>query len=330
MPAFPQWIQAEGERLQYLTFFALFVALAVAEWLAPRRTGPMARSRRWPANLGLTALNVVALGLLPVSFVGAALWADSRHLGLLRFLALPTAALVPATLLARGFISFATHWMMHKVPLFWRLHRVHHLDTDLDVSTTVRFHPLEFLAGVLPGVPLVVLLGLTPWVLVLYEILDVAVNLFSHANVRVPARLGRALRYVIVTPDLHRIHHSSWQPETDSNFSAVFPIWDLMFGTLRTEPRDRHETMRLGLDEVREPRAHRVGWLLGSVRRRDLRRPDLSRPRRPRAPVAPRGRSRALRADGGPGDGGGSSSARTTLPCRGRPSPRAPGGAIGP
>jgi sterol desaturase/sphingolipid hydroxylase (fatty acid hydroxylase superfamily) len=167
-------------------------------------------------------------------------------------------------LLARGFISFFTHYLMHKVPLLWRLHRVHHLDTELDVSTTVRFHPFEFLAALIPGVPLVVAFGMSPWVLMLYEILDAVVTLFSHANIRLPESLDRLLRYVIVTPDLHRVHHSSWQTETDSNFSAVFPIWDIVFKTFRTETRVSHETMELGLEEVRDERANRFLWLLGS------------------------------------------------------------------
>jgi sterol desaturase/sphingolipid hydroxylase (fatty acid hydroxylase superfamily) len=183
---------------------------------------------------------------------------------------LPLAVSVPLTLLARGFISFFTHRLMHGVPWLWRLHRVHHLDTELDVTTTVRFHPLELVVGALPGIPIVVAFGLVPWVLVLYEVLDVAVTLWSHSNLRIPAPLDRVLRYVVVTPDLHRVHHSTWQPETDSNFGAVFPVWDLVFGTYRATPRDGHERMRLGLDEVRGREAHRVFWLLGSARHRRL------------------------------------------------------------
>jgi sterol desaturase/sphingolipid hydroxylase (fatty acid hydroxylase superfamily) len=150
------------------------------------------------------------------------------------------------------------------VPLFWRLHRVHHLDTQMDVSTTVRFHPLEFVVNLFIGVPVVIVLGLTPWVLLLYEILDAAITLFSHANIRLPRGLERVLRYVIVTPDLHRVHHSSYQPETDSNFGAVFPIWDIIFGTFRTETRLPQEVMEIGLEEVRDQRTNQVFWLLTS------------------------------------------------------------------
>ena len=153
---------------------------------------------------------------------------------------------------------------MHKVSWFWRLHRVHHLDTELDVSTTVRFHPLEFAVALLIGIPLVLVFGLTLWILLLYELLDAVVTLFSHANIRLPMAVDRVLRFIIVTPDLHRIHHSSWQPETDSNFSAVFPIWDIVFGTFRTQTRAPQETMELGLEEIRDERANRMMWLLAS------------------------------------------------------------------
>lgn len=265
-----EWIQTEAERLQYLVFFGLFALLALAETRFPRRPGTSRRRSRWPTNLGLTALNVLTLGALPVSLVAAARWAEVHGWGLLRGVSLPVAVLLVVNLLARGFISFATHYLMHKVPLFWRLHRVHHLDTELDVTTTVRFHPLEFVVSTLPAVPLVVALGLTPWALSVYELLDVAVTLFSHANLRLPGALEGILRYLIVTPDLHRIHHSSFQPETDSNFGAVFPVWDLVFGTFLPESRDGHAAMRLGLDEVREPRSDAIGWLLRSVLQRTL------------------------------------------------------------
>ena len=272
-----EWILTHGEDLQVAGFFSLLIVLAAAEALAPRRRGGIDRGRRWPVNFFLTFVNLAALGLLPISFIGAAVWAEAHHWGLLHAIPLPTAALVAITLLVRAFISFFTHYLNHMVPWFWRVHRIHHLDTELDVSTTVRFHPLEFVIALLPGVPIVLAFGLTPWVLALYELLDVAVTLWSHANVRVPEVVDRALRYVIVTPDLHRVHHSAWVPETNSNFGAVFPIWDVIFGTFRAAPRDRHQHMRLGLDDVRGRDAQRPLWLLGSALR-------TLRPPAPRGP----------------------------------------------
>lgn len=264
--SFVHWLLDNGESLQIAIFFGLLAALAAIEPVVPRRPGPMDRGTRWPTNLLFTLLNVLALGVLPVSIVSAALWAEHRHWGLLNRIALPVAISLVVTLAVRAFISFLTHYLMHMVPLFWRLHRVHHLDTELDVTTTVRFHPLEFFVQVIPAVPIVVAFGLTPWVLILYEVLDVVVTLWTHSNTRLPAGVERVLRYVVVTPDVHRIHHSAWKQETNSNYGAVFPCWDLIFGTFRAVPRDGHEHMRLGLDEVRGRAAHRPLWLLGSIR----------------------------------------------------------------
>jgi sterol desaturase/sphingolipid hydroxylase (fatty acid hydroxylase superfamily) len=140
--------------------------------------------------------------------------------------------------------------------------------------------------ALLPGAPLTVAFGLTPWILLAYEVVDAVVTVFSHANLRLSPALERVVRYVVVTPDLHRIHHSSWQPETDSNFGAVFPIWDLVFGTFRAEPRDGHQRMRLGLDGWRGPETRRVGWLLASPFRSQPE-PPAAAGRAPQTDVCP-------------------------------------------
>jgi sterol desaturase/sphingolipid hydroxylase (fatty acid hydroxylase superfamily) len=259
----PSWVLAHGDDSQVVLFFSLLLVLALAERLAPRRPGGLDRAVRRPTNFFLTVVNLMAMSALPVSFVSAALWASEHGWGLLNQVQLPLAVLVVVTLLVRGFISFSTHYLMHIVPVLWRVHRVHHLDTELDVSTTVRFHPLEFVIQLIPGALIVVTFGLTAWVLMCYELLDVAVTLWTHSNTRLPAALERVVRYVVVTPDLHRVHHSAWRPETNSNFGAVLPVWDLVFGTFRATPRDGHERMRLGLDELRGREAHRPLWLLG-------------------------------------------------------------------
>jgi sterol desaturase/sphingolipid hydroxylase (fatty acid hydroxylase superfamily) len=257
-----EWMMTHGDDAQLPLFGGAFSLLAVAERIASYRKAPPERRRRWTANLGLTALNVVALGALPTSFVAAAVLAEQKQIGMLHSLALASPLLIAANLLLRGFISFITHLLMHKVPLFWRVHRVHHLDTDMDVSTTVRFHPLEFFIGLAIGLPFVLAFGLSPWVLALYELLDIVVTLFSHADLRLPPRVERILRPFVVTPGLHRVHHSTRPEETDKNFSAVFPIWDIVFGTYRTSTQGDPRTMPLGLAEVRGLRAQRLGWLL--------------------------------------------------------------------
>src|SRR5262245_45843737 len=149
---FPNWILKNGENLQIVLFFSLLVLFAVVERLLPRRSGPMDRAIRWRANLLLTSLNFVALSLIPISLLTAAFWAQTHGWGLLNAISLPAAVYVAINLLLRGFIAFFTHYLMHMTPMFWRIHRVHHLDTDLDVTTTVRFHPLEFIVGLLPGI----------------------------------------------------------------------------------------------------------------------------------------------------------------------------------
>jgi len=257
---FPTWLLANGTSLQVPLFFALLFSLFVAERLIPRRPRHP-RAQQWWANAQMTLLNIVALSVVPVSFFAIAQWAVESETGLLNTLPLAPSLAVIATLLLRGLLSTGTHLLMHQVPLLWRIHRVHHLDTDLDVTTTVRFHPFEIPIGLAIGAPFIFALGFVPWVLVLYELLDLTVTLFSHANIRVPASVERVLRYIIVTPELHRIHHSSYQPETDSNYGAVFPIWDILLGTFCTSTREPHETMELGL-EVRDSGSYQIGRLL--------------------------------------------------------------------
>ncbi len=263
-PADPQWWMANGESLTFAVFFVLLFLLAWLERAAPRHLAEPGRKRRWPTNFALTALNVVAMGALPLGLIGAASLAEGAGFGLLCLVGASATVSVVVTLAARSFLSFGTHWLMHRIPWLWRIHRVHHLDTHLDVSTTVRFHPLEILVQAAIGVPVAALLGLSPLVLVLYEIADAAVTLWSHANLRWPEWLERLLRRVVVTPGLHRVHHSTLRRETDSNFGAVLPLWDQVFGTYRIETQTPLERMPIGLDEVRDARTASIGWLLRS------------------------------------------------------------------
>ncbi|MGE0594692.1 MAG: sterol desaturase family protein [Vicinamibacterales bacterium] len=190
--------------------------------------------------------------------------------GLLNRWGAPSAVAALITLAARALVSYGTHYAMHAVPGLWRLHRVHHLDTELDVTTTVRFHPFELVVQTLPGVGAALAVGFVPWVLVFYETLDVVVTLWTHSNLTLPPAVNHVLRYAIVTPDTHRIHHSAWAPETNSNYGAVFPWWDLVFGTFTVRSREPQRAMRLGLDEVRGAAAHRAWWLFRSVWTRRL------------------------------------------------------------
>lgn len=259
-----QWIIDQGADLQVGVFFGFYSFFLLAEVYMPQRRTSPKRRIRWPVNFLLSVINIMVLSLLPISLFGLATWAESQQIGLLNELTLPIAVFIISNLLLRGFISFFTHWLMHKIPWMWRLHRVHHLDTELDVTSTLRFHPLEFLATLVSGMLLVIAFGLSPWLLLVYELLDATVTVFSHSNITIPRLMDRGLRMFIVTPNLHRIHHSSWQPETDSNFSAVFPIWDIIFGTFRSQSRELQATMDLGLEDIRDRRVHQLFWLLRS------------------------------------------------------------------
>lgn len=258
------FLVAYGDDLQFAIFFVLVAILGLVEAFRPGLDRAAGRRRRWPANLGLTILNACMPALVPVTVVGVALWAEREGLGLLHMAEASAAVAIATTLLVRSLASYGTHALMHRVPALWRLHRVHHSDTHLDVSTTVRFHPLELVPQLAIVVPVTVLFGLTPWVLVVYELLDVAVNVFTHSNIRLPSGVDRVVRWAFVTPDMHRIHHSSWRPETDSNYGAVFSFWDRAFDTYRAAPRAGYDDLEIGLAELRGPRSSSLWWQLWS------------------------------------------------------------------
>lgn len=262
MDAIDAFLRGSAEPLQYAIFFGALVALGAIETVVGRSTGSPRRRRRWLANFGLTALNVVVLGALPLSGVVVADLARDGGIGLLNLLALPAVVALALGILIRSLISWATHVAMHKVPLLWRVHRVHHTDSFLDVSTTVRFHPVEFLIATPILLAGVLMMGIPPVALMAYELLDTAMAVFTHANLRLPPAVERGLRLVMVTPDMHRIHHSASQPETDSNYGATFSIWDRLFGTYREmAPQDLAE-LRLGLTGVPEGRAASLWWMI--------------------------------------------------------------------
>jgi sterol desaturase/sphingolipid hydroxylase (fatty acid hydroxylase superfamily) len=171
--------------------------------------------------------------------------------------------------LLRSLIAWGTHLAMHKIPILWRVHRVHHTDSVLDVSTTVRFHPLEFLIATPVLLTGILLTGIPPVALMAYEILDAAMAVFTHANVRIPASTDRWLRYVLVTPDMHRIHHSTRRPETDSNYGATLSLWDHLVRTHRAKAPQELASQTLGLDGVPPSRETSLGWLLLLPWRRD-------------------------------------------------------------
>lgn len=247
--------------LAYISFIAL---LAFFESRKPGFSADPGRTKRWPTNFGIGLLNLTLAILAPVSAVIAAYWAGRNGYGLFNNIATPWWVVAIVTVLGRSFAGYALHFVMHKAPLLWRIHRVHHSDTHLDVSTALRSHPLEALILVAGTATAAIALGMDPVVLAAYEIVEAIVHVATHANLRLPERLDRALRLLIVTPNMHSLHHSAWHRETDSNYGTVFSIWDRLFGTYSAAPRGGYEAMQIGLKEIRDDRASDFVWQMKS------------------------------------------------------------------
>ena len=244
-------------------FFAVLLAMMLWERRKPRRALSLPRARRWPANLGIIVVDSVVLRLVfPVLAVGAAELAAARGWGLFHGLNAPFWLALPASLLILDLAIYTQHVVFHKVAVLWRLHRMHHTDLDFDVTTALRFHPLEIVLSMLIKLVLVTLLGVPAVAVMLFEVILNATAMFNHGNVGLPRRLDRALRWILVTPDMHRVHHSIRPEETDSNFGFNLPWWDRLFGTYRDQPRDGHAGMTIGLEYFRDRRAIGLDALL--------------------------------------------------------------------
>ncbi len=235
-------------------FLGAFALIAVGELLAPRRAPTLTRAMRWPANLGLTALNTLLVRLLfPLAAVGAAAFAAARGWGLLNYLEVPLVLELPVALLALDLLIYLQHVMMHAVPALWRLHRVHHADLDYDLTTGVRFHPLEILLSMVVKCAAILALGPPAVAVLVFEVLLNTSSLFNHGNLRLPAGVDRALRWLLVTPDMHRVHHSVAADEANSNFGFNLPWWDHLLGTYRDQPRAGHLDMTVGIAGHADP-----------------------------------------------------------------------------
>jgi sterol desaturase/sphingolipid hydroxylase (fatty acid hydroxylase superfamily) len=233
-------------------FLSIFAAVAVAEWRAPKRA--QSRRERWRINLSILLVDVVAQRLtLGAAAYGAAILAQERGWGLFNVLGWPPVFEGVIAFLILDLAVYGQHVASHAVPVFWRLHQVHHADLEVDVTTGIRFHPLEILASLLWKVAVVLAIGADPWVVVAFEAVLNASSVYTHGNVRVPERWDRALRAVFCTPDMHRIHHSVVRRETDSNYGFFLSVWDRLFGTYRADPEAGHDRMEIGLAEYRDP-----------------------------------------------------------------------------
>lgn len=244
-------------------FLLVFLGMALWELLAPRRRPAFGRAARWPHNLGLLLVDVALLRVLaPGAAVAVALAGEARGWGLINALALPAWVAIPLAAVLLDLAIYFQHVMFHAVPTLWRLHRVHHTDLDFDVTTGTRFHPVEILISTGIKCAAVAAIGAPAVAVLVFEVLLNATAVFNHANVRLPAALDRWLRRLVVTPDMHRVHHSIVYNETNSNFGFNLPWWDRLFGTYCAQPAAGHEAMTVGVDAFRTRADLRLDRLL--------------------------------------------------------------------
>jgi sterol desaturase/sphingolipid hydroxylase (fatty acid hydroxylase superfamily) len=249
--------------LRLLTSVGVFALMALWEILAPRRPPSVGKLYRWVNNLGVIVLNSVLVRLVfPAATVGVALFAESHGWGLLTLLSWPDWLILPVGVILLDFAIWVQHVLFHAVPALWRLHRMHHADQDFDVTTGLRFHPIEILLSMAIKAGVIVMLGIPAVAVLVFEILLNATSMFNHGNVRIPSEMDRVLRWFVVTPDMHRVHHSWYPGETNSNFGFNLPWWDRLLGTYRAEPRDGHLRMTIGINQFREHRDLRLDRLL--------------------------------------------------------------------
>lgn len=238
--------------IRALIFASVFSVMGLIEWRLSFRPLAVRKGFRWLNNLGVLVVDILAVRLLlPVLAVGVAADVYAQQGGLFGLLNMPLWLAASLGFLLLDLAIYAQHWASHRVPLLWRLHRMHHSDTDLDVSTALRFHPLEIAGSMLYKMALVWALGIHPGVVLVFEIVLNATAIFNHANISIPHRLERLLRGVVVTPDMHRVHHSIRPSETNANYGFNFPWWDRVFGTYVARPMDDPQSMPIGIEAFR-------------------------------------------------------------------------------
>ena len=249
--------------IRLAAFVAVFAAVALWEALAPRRKRSFERRARWPHNLGLLLVDVALVRVFaPGAAIAVAMTAAGSGWGLLSALALPGWAAIAAGIALLDLAIYFQHVMFHAVPALWRLHRVHHADLDFDVTTGARFHPMEILISTAIKCAAIAALGAPVISVFVFEMLLNATAMFNHANASLPQRLERWLRWLVVTPDMHRVHHSVRYEESSSNFGFNLPWWDRLFGTYRAQPRLGHAVMTIGVDAFRSSQDLRLDRLL--------------------------------------------------------------------
>jgi sterol desaturase/sphingolipid hydroxylase (fatty acid hydroxylase superfamily) len=247
------FIEAHEPVIRLACFGGVLALMALWELLAPRR--PLAQSKivRWSSNLGIVVVNTVVVRLLfPAAAMGVAVLAAERGWGLLNTVELTSGVAIVVSVVALDFAIYLQHVMFHAIPALWRLHRMHHADLDFDVTTGLRFHPIEIILSVLIKMAAIVVLGPPVVAVLIFEVTLNATSMFNHGNVRLPGAIDRPLRWLMVTPDMHRVHHSVVAAETNSNFGFSLPWWDRLLGTYRDQPAAGHDAMAIGIEMFRD------------------------------------------------------------------------------
>jgi sterol desaturase/sphingolipid hydroxylase (fatty acid hydroxylase superfamily) len=256
--------------IRLAAFGVFFAVFALWELAAPRRALGIGRGRRWPSNLGILVADVLTVRVLvPTAAVGASLYAAGSGIGLIHYLNLRLSVAALIGFLALDLAIYLQHVVFHKVPVLWRLHRIHHADLDIDVTTGVRFHPIEILISLAIKIAVILALGVPVVAVILFEVVLNVTSMFNHSNVSMPAWLDRVLRFIVVTPDMHRVHHSVVRKETDSNFGFNLPWWDRLFRTYRAQPEAGHTGMTIGIPIFRDPGELRLDRMLTQPFRND-------------------------------------------------------------
>jgi len=244
-------------------FLGMFVLMATWELLAPRRVLGVSKPVRWTHNIAVAIINVLLVRVLfPSAAVGVAVFANERGVGLLNMFPVPNLPAFAFALLALDLTMYLMHLMFHAVPALWRVHRVHHADVDFDVTTGARFHPIQIVLSLPIKFAVIFALGLPVLAVLVFEAVFNALSLFNHANVRIPSAVGRGLPWFLVTPDMHRVHHSVVPSETNRNFGFNLPWWDRLFGTYLAQPAAGHERLVLGVSRFRDAAELRLDRML--------------------------------------------------------------------
>lgn len=259
------WLLTYEIEIRLSFFLGVFGLMAAWELLTPCRTLQHSKIMRWSNNLGLVFLNSLLLRwLFPAAAVGMAHYVQTQQWGLFNLLNLPVLLEVILAVIVLDLLIYLQHVVFHKVPLLWRLHRVHHADPDYDLTTGIRFHPIEIILSMLIKFAAVLLLGPAAVAVLIFEVLLNGSAMFNHANIQLPKAVDKVVRWLFVTPDMHRVHHSWIRSETDSNYGFSLSVWDRIFSTYKIQPQAGHQNMDIGLPEFQNERE--TSWLIGMLK----------------------------------------------------------------